>query len=441
MVALGNATIDGSVIFAKNSDREPNEAHMLLMIPAEEHPEDTKVKCTYIEIPQVKHTYSVLLAKPFWIWGAEMGANEHGVVIGNEAVFTKVPYQKEPGLIGMDFLRLALERSKTAKEALECITSLLERYGQGGNCGFTHDFYYHNSFLIADPGEAWVLETAGQHWAAEKVVDIRSISNRLTIGSKFDLASADLVNYAIEKGWCSTKEDFSFAGCYSDLIFSHFSDAKKRQSTTTECLRQCRGQIDISTMFDLLRNHVNAQPNWTPAKGITGSDVCMHAGFGPIRGSQTTGSMVAHLDSDFMTFWVTGTSTPCTSIFKPVWFEAGLPELGDEPAGIYQEGTLFWEHELLHREILRNYSININLLRNERNELEQNFVERSQEIKVLPVEEKLAFSQLCFSESEKLSRNWLEKVKQINSNNLLPIHYSAAWRQFNKQAKIETKLS
>ena len=114
VVALGSVTADGLTLFGKNSDREPNEAHHLLRVPAANHPAGSTVKCTYVDIPQVNHTYEVLLAKPFWIWGAEMGANEHGVTIGNEAVFTKVPYDKQPGLIGMDFLRLALERAQTA---------------------------------------------------------------------------------------------------------------------------------------------------------------------------------------------------------------------------------------------------------------------------------------------------------------------------------------
>jgi len=207
-VAVGKATQDGSVIFAKNSDREPNEAHQLVIHPAADHPIGSMVKCTYLEIPQVEHTHAVLLAKPFWIWGSEIGANEHGVAIGNEAVFTKIPVEKSGGLIGMDFIRLALERSDTAFSAMMCIVKLLEQYGQGGNCGFTHPFYYHNSFILADPNEAWVLETAGKFWAAEKVKSVRSISNGLTIGGEWELASDNLVEHAVDRGWCKSKNDF-----------------------------------------------------------------------------------------------------------------------------------------------------------------------------------------------------------------------------------------
>src|SRR5512139_2745316 len=111
LVALGNVTADGVTLFGKNSDREPNEAHQLLRVPAAEHPAGSTVQCTYLEIPQVDHTCEVLLGKPFWMWGAEMGANEHGVAIGNEAVFTKVPQMKGAALTGMDLLRLGLERA------------------------------------------------------------------------------------------------------------------------------------------------------------------------------------------------------------------------------------------------------------------------------------------------------------------------------------------
>jgi secernin len=101
-------------------------------------------------------THGVLLCKPVWMWGAEMGANDVGVAIANEAVFaSRVSPRREPALLGMDLLRLALERSATADAAVSVIAALVESHGQGGNCAFRGSFYYHNAFLIAD---RWVQE-------------------------------------------------------------------------------------------------------------------------------------------------------------------------------------------------------------------------------------------------------------------------------------------
>jgi len=59
-------------------------------------------------------------------------------------------------------LRLALERADTARKALDVIVELLASYGQSGNCGFLQKTFYQNSFIIADPAGAWVLETSAR---------------------------------------------------------------------------------------------------------------------------------------------------------------------------------------------------------------------------------------------------------------------------------------
>ena len=118
-----------------------------------------------------------------------MGINDRGVVIGNEAVFTKSKGKKENKLIGMDLLRLALEQSSSAQEAVDVIIKYLQEFGQGGNCGFDKHFYYDNSYLIADGKEAFILETAGKNWALKKVHDFGAISNRLFLNRDYDQAS------------------------------------------------------------------------------------------------------------------------------------------------------------------------------------------------------------------------------------------------------------
>ena len=99
---------NGRVLFGKNSDRDPNEAQLLEWHPRRAMPRAALVQCTYLEIPRRARQTRYCSAGRFGC-GAEIGANEHGVVIGNEAVFTREPYAKI-GLTGMDLLRLASTR-------------------------------------------------------------------------------------------------------------------------------------------------------------------------------------------------------------------------------------------------------------------------------------------------------------------------------------------
>jgi len=420
----------------KNSDREPNEAHEIRVLPAADYPEDSIVDCTYISIPQVRHTHAVLLAKPFWTWGTEMGLNEHGLAIGNEAIFTRVPYETNPGLIGMDFQRLALERATTAWEAVYTITHLLEHYGQGGSCGFTNPFYYHNSYLIADPHEAWVLETAGKQWVAEKVKNLRSISNAATIGSTWDLASDDLVSFAIHQGWCRSRKDFHFARCYSDFPYTTLSDARSRRACTTRLLEESLPKIGLRDAMKILRAHGQDQSSRIDLdRGLLGATVCMHAGAGPVRNSQSVGSMVAHLKDGISTAWVTATSAPCTGVFKPVWVDAGFPLDEPQPNGKFDPACLWWRHERLHRTAIKDHSSRVALIQEERDQLEERFIAHSGGLSTVLARRE--YSKDCFQTAEQAAKTWLDRFEAQAVKSRNRFYYTAVWRKINQQAGMD----
>jgi secernin len=330
---------------------------------------------------------------------------------------------------------LALERSTTARAALEVITDLLARHGQGGSCGLTHPFFYHNSFLIADGHEAWVLETAGREWAAEQVRDVRAISNAITIGKSWDLASKGLVAYAVRRGWCRGSADFDFGRCYSDFIYTRFSAARARQCRTTELLAASKGRITLETMLTALRDHGSATPaDWSPVRALAGADVCMHASAGPIRSSQSVGSLVSHLTPQAQTLWVTGTAAPCTGIFKPVWLDSDLPDLGPTPTARYDAAALWWQHEALHRAVLRDYAMRLNLYREERDALEADFRSGAFNGATRPAPERAAFSAQCFAKAAQATQRWTAQVQQTEIGFRAPFWADRAWRNFNRQA-------
>ena len=87
-----------------------------------------------------------------------------------------------PRLIGMDLVRLGLERARSAEEALDILIDLLTVHGQGGIADAAHQESYDSSFLIADPRHAFVLDTSGTDFAAAPFSKGTAISNRLTVG-------------------------------------------------------------------------------------------------------------------------------------------------------------------------------------------------------------------------------------------------------------------
>ena len=225
-------------------------------------------------------------------------------MIGNEAVWTRVSDEslETKRLLGMDLVRLGLERGATAKQAMMEMVRLLETYGQGGPCAYQdHSFTYHNSFLVADRSEAWILETAGRQWVAQRVTEgARNISNTLTIRSDYDLCSKGLKEYArTHKLWNCTSATMpiDWALCFGDGAVEECESPYSRQSCGRSLMKKhgTGGTLDHLAMMKILRDHE--------------SGICMHGGF------ETAASMVSELKQDGVAaddrHWMMDAPQPC----------------------------------------------------------------------------------------------------------------------------------
>lgn len=307
----------GLVLFGKNSDRSPNEPQALEYHKPRQPSVDGKLHVTYETIQDhTKPTFSALLSRPVWMWGAEMGVNECGVCIGNEAVFTKGRYGKT-GLTGMDLVRIALERCESADCAVNTIVALIEQYGQGGNCGFDHAFYYDNSFLILDRKKLFVLETSGREWAVRSS-ERDAISNRLSIGEEGTIYSGG--------------ERCDFTKRHLEPVYSFFSGSASRRGQSLHALESMQS---VTEMLSALRTHKAGVD--APLCRSTVDSCCMHAG-GAI-GDHTTASLAVLVTESAIRVFATGGSTPCISAFKP-WLFGNAPvapifAAGDPAASAY----------------------------------------------------------------------------------------------------------
>ena len=284
LVALPAASATGCTLFAKNSDRPADEVQHIVWSPARH--DTTDVATTYLRIaPHTAPTLACLMAQPDWCWGAETGVNTAGVAIGNETIYTTLdPRQAPAALTGLDLVRLGLERAHTATAATTLIIELIERYGQGGSGhdprGAGGPKPYWNSFLIADPAEAYVLETSGGAWATEQVVSVRAISNRTTIA------------------------EFDAAHRHPRQPVERFVDARLAASGIV----LAEQPVTVDALQAHLRSHDScAEAGWS---------VCMHATLPngePVE--VTASSMVAELRADGMHRVWGLTGSPCTGTY------------------------------------------------------------------------------------------------------------------------------
>lgn len=169
------------------------------------------------EIPEVSHTYAVMAH-----------INEHQVAITETTFGGRHELVDTAGVIDyVSLMTIALQRSKTAREAIKVMTSLVQEHGYASE---------GESFSIADPNEVWILEMIGKGsgnkgavWVAQRIPDdcIAAHANhsrirRFNMRDKENVMYApDVVKFARSKGYFEGKDaDFDFSAAYAPAEFS-----------------------------------------------------------------------------------------------------------------------------------------------------------------------------------------------------------------------------
>ncbi len=316
-------TLYRAPFFGKNSDRHPAEPQSLCLVPRRERSETTGRPGGNLAIPDAGLSY--LLSKPSWIWGGEMGINEAGVAIGNEAVFSRFKPDKA-GVLGMDILRAVLGGASSAKDAVDLICCFTEKFAQGGNGAFKGSMHYNNSYLVADPRGAYIVETAGKRWAWRAADSKDAISNCYCIEEDYkrlDTQTRKEIAPVNERAACSDEADpgrkgvkQSFKAHVENRFYLRFSKGEERRDLSLSLLGKA---ADLSAFLGVLRSHGPYDPAKPWPRHM--ESLCMHSGGFPA--SATTASLAVEYRGDSALVWFTGTSYPCLSLYKPIILAKG----------------------------------------------------------------------------------------------------------------------
>jgi dipeptidase len=222
VIVTKGASADGSTIVSYSADSHDLYGE-LYHWPAQTYPDGTLLDIyewdtgKYLgKIKQAKQTYSVI-----------GNMNEFQVTIAETTFGGRKELVDTTGLIDYgSLIYIALQRSRTAREAIKVMTSLVAEYG-----------YYSSgeSFSITDANEAWIMEMIGKgpgakgaNWVAVRIPDgmVSAHANQARITGfplkdpENCLYSPDVIQFAIEKGYFAGKEkDFSFSDAFAPLDF------------------------------------------------------------------------------------------------------------------------------------------------------------------------------------------------------------------------------
>jgi hypothetical protein len=251
VVALARATVDGQTVFGQRIATRAGPSLRLCRTPGRICAPDEKLHTPFLELPQARQTYAVLGSQREGSWGYDFGVNEHQLAVGCLALKATLKCDAA-GLLGTDLTRLLLERSRTSQQAVDLLTGLVERYGQGAFPGCPAEAACDSAFLVADPKEAYAVETAGHYWVYQEIQEIRAVSNVRVIRQDWDRIAQGLASYAISQGWwAGDGSKIDFAGALGEDQ-SDREPAMRRWGQATVRLMEKSGQIESAFVRQLL---------------------------------------------------------------------------------------------------------------------------------------------------------------------------------------------
>ena len=319
--------------FAKNSDRSPDEPQTLCLIPATLQGPPLVIGGRGFPAGAGRHACA--LSRPTWMEGGEMGLNDAGLAIGNEAVFPRRSPAKD-GILGMDLLRAALVACASADEAADYLCSFVEGHDQGGNGAYHGKLYYDNSYLVADRKGAWIVETAGHRWARKRVEGLASISNCYSIEGDWDAVDAVTAASLERPG----RGHGSWRSLVQNPLYLAFTRGDGRRRLTREAMergfagsatgpeakaatRAASGPASasgLSVMLSALREH----GGYVPGRRGSLASPCVHEDGFPVNNATTASMAVSWpAETDACVLWFPGSSLPCVSLYKPIILAKG----------------------------------------------------------------------------------------------------------------------
>ena len=201
---------------------------------------------------------------------------------------------------------------------------------------------------------------------------------------------------------------------FSDRFYTYFAHGRERRAFTYAKLKEKEGEINFEYLIEVLRSH-QVKPF-----------------------SARSSSQISELGTEFQVPWFTGTSLPCLSIFKPVYIETSLPDLGERPTNKYNPNAYWWRFEEFHRRFQTNYR-QIKEFSKDRDELQGKIIEREREVREsyltgkVSKEELFRVTEWAFEAERKLLERWSAKLK----SGKLPLLYGRKWKRVNERAGLK----